>query len=55
MATSLVLVVLFGFVVLCCLVRVQKGREPDFSFLEGLKEVLSAFECLKVFCKELFV
>ena len=29
MATSLVLVVLFGFVVLCCLVRVRKGREPD--------------------------
>ena len=31
MATSLVLVVLFGFVVLCWLVRVRKGREPDFN------------------------
>ena len=31
MATSLVLVVLFGFVVLGCWARVQKGREPDFN------------------------
>ena len=48
MATSLVFVVWFGFVVLCCLGRCG-------LFLEGLKECFSVFECLKAFCRELLV